>query len=87
MPITQNAEHESSGFCTLHSALCTLIAEEGLVAKQTEAAQRPQVHPRHADYDGASDTCSFVSVRFKRLHTSDFPDVSLHTDTYQNAPF
>ena len=30
------------------------IAEGGLVAKQTEAASRPEVHPRHADYDYAA---------------------------------
>ncbi len=43
--------HQQHSFTHPQNAECRSKREEGLVAKQTEAAERPQVHPRHADYD------------------------------------
>jgi hypothetical protein len=41
------------------------VAEDGLVAKQTEAAQRSQAHPRHADHDYAASGELIVTHRDK----------------------
>jgi hypothetical protein len=41
------------------------------------------VNPRHADHDGASDACPFASIRFKRPHMLDFPDILPRTETHR----
>ncbi len=55
MSLTQFATNEkvppeSTGPVTRMETACYEIAEGGLVVKQTEAASRPQVHPRDGTF-------------------------------------